>query len=575
MTPDTLVHVLRGWAERDPGFRALCWLDDRAEPAEELTYAQLEARARAIAVEISSRTRAGDRVLLLYPPGLEFISAFFGCLFAGRIAVPAYPPLRPRDQRRIGGIARSAAPALVLGTAEAFSTLEPLTEELPAFAAAHRLDTREVSTQLSEHWRPPAIDEHSVAFLQYTSGSTGAPRGVMVTHRNVLANERAIELAFRTDRGSTVVTWLPHFHDMGLVGTILQPLVIGSHNVLMAPATFLRDPLRWLRAISKFRARVSGGPNFAYELCALRAGRLSRDQPVDLGCWELAFVGAEPVRAATLDAFARAFEPFGFRRRAFFPCYGLAEATLYVSGTSFEQGATEVAYSPPHGPERTLVGAGVAGEGSTVLVVDPERRVCCDEGVEGEVWVHGPSVAGGYWHEPKSSEATFRATLHGRADTHFLRTGDLGVQIGNELLITGRSKDLIIVRGQNFYPQDIEPVVESVHPALRASCTAAFSYRDMEEERVAVVAEVARGRLDQSLDSLAQEIRVAVANELDLRLDAVVLITPQTLPKTSSGKVERATTRAEFLSGRLEVVVESYLSAKADDRSKNVLTRIG
>ena len=563
--PKTLTDVLRRRAELEPEVSAYAWLGADGAISEEYTYSALERRARSIAVELSGHARPGDRCLLLHPPGLEFVAAYFGCLFAGMIAVPAHPPSKPRDRRRVSGIARSAAPAVVLGERDLLADFELLSVAVPELSRVQPIVTRDIPLALAEDFRAPAIRPDDVAFLQYTSGSTGDPKGVMVTHENLVANELTIQRAFRSDRDSTVVGWLPHFHDMGLVGNILQPLWLGCRSLLFSPASFIRDPLRWVRAISRFRARVSGGPNFAYELCARRAGRLSEREPIDLSCWDTAFVGAEPVRAATLGEFARAFEPFGFRRTSLFPCYGLAEATLYVAGVEQGRGMNLVSPPRPRGSSivRRLVSSGFVGDGQVVRIVDPADAAPCEPGVEGEIWVSGANVAKGYWRREHDSAERFAAHLPDEPDRSFLRTGDLGVLVNGELVVTGRLKDLIIVRGQNFYPEDIEPVVERAHPALRACASAAFSFTVDGEERVAVVAEVSRGKIDDSPEALAERVRLAVADELELRLDVVVLISPQTLPKTSSGKIARQAARAAYLAGQLEVVGQSALGLTA------------
>jgi acyl-CoA synthetase (AMP-forming)/AMP-acid ligase II len=337
---------------------------------------------------------------------------------------------------------------------------------------------------------------------------------------------------------------------------VLQPLYVGCRDYLMATGAFLREPMRWLRAISTYRGTTSGGPNFAYELCALRAARLKTEQDLDLSSWQLAFVGAEPVREATMSSFVKAFARSGFRESSLYPCYGLAEATLFVSGGELGGGPRLLTQQPSPGvpKPRALVSCGGAAEGEHLAIVDPStlRRVA--PGEEGEIWASGPNIAQGYWQRPEESEQTFRAMITDEGDRKYLRTGDLGLLVGEELLVTSRLKDLIIVRGQNFYPQDIEQVVEAAHPAVRAGSTAAFSFTQNGEECVAVVTEVARTKLDDTPEAVCQRIRATVIEESDLRLDVVVLIAPQTIFKTSSGKIERLATRRSFLAGELDVV---------------------
>lgn len=557
---DDFGSLLHDWAERDPQFPIYSWIGDEGDVTESYTFAELDMRARAIAVELRRQSAPGDRALLLYPPGLEFISAFFACLLAGVIAVPAYPPLKPRDLRRVRGIARSARPTTVLGPLALRERLPELMEQVPELSRSRYLVADEVPSALAVEYRPPRISSSSVAFLQYTSGSTGDPKGVMVTHGNLLANEAMIANAFAHSRASVVVGWLPHFHDMGLIGNVLQPLYVGCRDYLMSPGSFLREPLRWLRAISKYRGTTSGGPNFAFELCALRAARSKTEQDFDLSSWDLAFVGAEPIRPATLDQFAKAFAGQGFRASSFYPCYGLAEATLLVSSVEFGAGARVISLEAARGAKpRQLVSCGRAAQEQMVVIVDPTTQRALPDGQEGEIWASGANIAAGYWERPEESAETFRALVQGDQARTYLRTGDLGVVHGEELLISGRLKDLIIVRGQNFYPQDIEAVVEAAHPAVRASTSAAFSFTEQGEERVVVVTEVARAKLKESAESACQVIRAAVIEECDLRIDIILLIAAQTIVKTSSGKIERRAARNMFLAGGFEVIGFSSL----------------
>ncbi|HEV7506310.1 MAG TPA: amino acid adenylation domain-containing protein [Thermoanaerobaculia bacterium] len=542
---------------------------------EPLTYAELDARARAIGASLQAAGADGERVALLLPPGPDFIASFFGCLYAGAVAVPALPP-RPRGaDPRLQAICRDARPRVVLAAADKLTALETAAAGIPELAAAHRMAP---ATERAADWRRPDVGPESLAFLQYTSGSTSSPKGVMVSHGNLLHNEELIRQAFAQSSGSVVLGWLPLYHDMGLIGTVLQPLYTGAVSYLMTPGAFLQRPARWLEAISRYRATTSGGPNFAYELCVRKVGAAEREA-LDLSSWEVAFNGAEPVRAGTLRRFAEAFAPCGFRAAAFRPCYGLAEATLLVSGwrqegeeprvraldaEALERHETVDAGDASRSRELVSCGAGM----QTVLAVDPESGECCPPGRIGEIWVAGPSVAQGYWQRPEETTATFGARLADGTGP-FLRTGDLGFVAEGELFLTGRLKDLIILRGRNHYPQDLELTAERVHADLRAGGGAAFSIEVSGEERLVIVHEVDRHALAGieagNTEEIAAAVRQAVAGEHEVSVAEVVLIRPETLPRTSSGKVRRSACRDLYLQGGLRVVGASRLSTTSED----------
>ncbi|NJM90857.1 MAG: fatty acyl-AMP ligase [Myxococcales bacterium] len=530
------------------------YLGERGSDEASITVDELQRQSQAIAVALRERMRPGDRALLIYGPGLEFITAFFGCLYAGVIAVPVFPPVRPREQKRVLAIARAATPTLVLTTQSILAQVSALSAALPELAALKWFATDAVSLDHAAQWQRPDIDADTLAFLQYTSGSTGAPKGVMVSHGNLLHNQRMIAAGFEHDESSVVVGWLPHFHDMGLIGNILQPLYIGSRGVLMSPAALIRDPMRWLRTISTTRAHTSGGPNFGYELCVVRKPKEEID--LDLSSWSLAFVGAEPIRPETLRRFAEAYAPYGFRPSAFYPCYGLAEATLIVTGAKKGQGASLV--TSPEGREMVTSGAPLLTDEQTAWVVDPRTCQRCAGGEEGEIWVAGPSVALGYWQQQDETQRTFAAQVEGDP-RKWLRTGDLGRQVAQGMVITGRIKDLLIIRGSNHYPQDLELTVERAHPAIRAGSVAAFSISVGGEERLAIAAEINRGKAEDGLLAVCDIVREAVAEEHDLRAHAIVLLAQSSIHKTSSGKIQRQSCRKAFLAGELEIQYASIL----------------
>ena len=565
--PETLVELLQARARHQPEDRLYTFLADGEEETATLTYGELDRRARALAVHLSRQGLAGERALLIHRPGLDLIAAFFGCLYAGMVAVPAHPPRQNRNLRRLRALAASARPRAVLTDAAVLARTGPGPEsDAAGLGGVPWLATDELAGADPEAWLDPGIGPGTVAFLQYTSGSTAEPKGVVLTHANLLANQRMIERAFAQTAGSTIVGWLPLQHDMGLIGNMLQPLWLGARCVLMPPTAFLQKPLRWLRAISRYRGTTSGGPDFAYDLCARRIAPADREG-LDLSSWSLAFNGAEPVRAATLDRFAEAFAPCGFRREAFYPCYGLAEATLFVAGGTTGRPPVVRAFSAPElerhrglaadGAEnvRRLVGCGAPPPEQELAIVDPEVRVRLAPGEVGEIWVRGPGVAAGYWRDEEETERVFRAFLAG-GEGPFLRTGDLGFVDGGELFVTGRLKDLIILRGRNVYPQDVERAVEASHPALRAGGAASFAIETEGEERLVVIQEIERGRGKEAGEALAAIAR-AVAEEVEAQPHEVVLLRAGTLLKTSSGKVQRRACRDAWLRGELDVVARS------------------
>jgi thioester reductase-like protein len=551
---------------------AFVFLGDGETEEARLTFAGLARRAQAIGCALQERGLAGERALLLYASGTDFIEAYFGCLYAGVVAVPVYPP---RDTRTAGGlqqleaIVADAAPATLLTT----SSLLPLFDALPAVQSLARLGSDAVPDEAADGWRPPTCSLDSLAMLQYTSGSTGDPKGVMLSHGNVLANQQILDELSHEPEPAVAVSWLPLYHDMGLFGTVVHPVYVGRPSVIMSTIAFLQRPLRWLRAISDWHATTSGGPNFAYELCVKKITPAERDT-LDLSSWQIAFTGAEPVRSETLQRFSEFFAPAGFRFGSFSPCYGLAEATVGVSLTPSDQAPQIVGVSSQElerghastgdmmHDRRTLVGSGPTAPGHRVVVVDPETLCPAEPGDIGEIWVAGPSVAAGYWRRAADTERTFQAHLSGSEDGPFLRTGDLGFIADGGLVITGRAKDLLILRGRNIYPQDIERTVEQSHSALRRGRVAAFGVDVDGEERLAVVHEVDPSKLDDptlALDAIAE----ALGEEHGIRAERIVLVAPGEVMKTSSGKIRRRDCRARLESCELRVVAERSANAQA------------
>jgi len=529
-----------------------------------VTYRTLHHRAMAIAAELQCRASRGDRVLLSFPSGLEFVEAFFGCLYAGVAAVPIAQPGRRRPVAAVQAICSAARPVLILGTAEHDEAGATSSAELSEQLQLPWMASDRIPTQRLRDWRDPQVGAQQTAFLQYTSGSTSSPKGVVLSHENVLANAALIQEAFGTSAQSTGVFWLPLYHDMGLIGGVLQPVYCGGTSTLLAPAAFLQRPLLWLETISRLRATIGGGPDFGFNLCAHKVSEAEREG-LDLSSWEVAFTGAERIRPGTLEQFTEAFAPCGFRPESFFPCYGLAEATLMVSGgprgvapTVIHAAADALArhevcdVRDDRANTRSLVGCGRSLAGQRVVIVDPETYRACPDGWIGEIWVQGASVAAGYFENPPATAEVFGACLADTGDGPFLRTGDLGFLRDGQLFVTGRLKDLIIIRGRNYYPEDIELTVENAHPSFRAGHCAAFSAEIDEDERLVVVQEI-EPRI-RALDSEAafQAVRQAIAAAYEVEVYGIVLAKAGMVPKTTSGKRRRAACRELFLQDALE-----------------------
>jgi acyl-CoA synthetase (AMP-forming)/AMP-acid ligase II len=575
----TLAALLDERARVEPERNAYALLANDAI-GDSLSYGELHAQAARIAGAVARHTAPGDRVLILCPPGLDYIRAFFACLLCGRTAVPAYPPRNNRHFLRLAAILRDCQAAAILTHSEVRSNLSALADD-PALAALPILAIDDDFS--SESFSSIAASPNAIAFLQYTSGSTGTPKGVMVTHANIMANSAMSAEAFGLDSNTTIVSWLPLFHDMGLM-CMLQAVYAGTRIIIMSPYEFATRPISWLSAVSEFGAAVSGGPNFAYDLCSSKISD-THCEGLDLSRWRIAFNGAEPIRAETLERFSRRFAKFGFQPRAHFPCYGLAEATLFVSGKTaspepvildLSQAAlAQNEIKPGTGDDRKqLVSSGQPFHGAGVEIVDPNTARPCKSGEIGEVWITGAHVAAGYWQNPTQTKETFQARIPGD-DRPYLRTGDLGFLDQGELFITGRQKDLIIVRGQNYYPQDIEQVAEASHENLVPSGGAAFmipSTDAVESEHVIVVFEVHRTASQKPLEPVAAAIKDAVVEALGVPVHEVVLVMQHAIPKTSSGKIQRQQTRTRYLQTELQRVLyrSGSVESAAIDRSAKV-----
>jgi amino acid adenylation domain-containing protein len=566
-SPRSLVELLRARADAAPFRPAYTFLADGETEQARVTYAGADRAARAVGAVLRAAGCAGERALLLFPHGLDFVAAFWGCLYGGAVAVPAYPPRGARGLPRLRAMVDDARPRAVLTTAA-------LLDEARGWFGAEAdglawIATDALAEDAAEGWTDPGASAGTLAFLQYTSGSTAAPKGVMVSHGNLLHNLRLLQEGWAQGDDAVVVSWLPLFHDMGLIGNVLEAVHLGAPCVMMSPAAFLQRPLRWVQAVSRYGATLSGGPNFAFDL-AVRRTTPEQRAGLDLSRWSAAFNGAEPVRRDTLERFYEAFAPCGLRREALQPGYGLAEATLVVSagrvpGTpplfrSFDGAALERGRLAPVedgvAGARPLVGCGRVVGDQTVAIVDPETRRACADGTVGEIWVMGPSVAGGYWDRPDETEDVFHAVIADTGEGPFLRTGDLGFVHGGELFVAGRAKDLVIVHGRNHYPQDLELTAERAHAAVRPGCGAAFTVDADGGERVVLVCELGRDGVRADPAPVAEAIRDAVAEEHDLPVHRVVLLRTGGIPKTTSGKIQRRGCRAALLAGELEVVFD-------------------
>ncbi len=599
--PATLVELLCLRSLHQANQLAYTFLQDGETEEVNITYGELDCQARIIASCLQSRGLTGQRALLLYPPGLEFITAFFGCLYAGVTAVPAYLPRPNRSMERLEAIVDDAQAKQVLTTTSVWQKLESSLVKQEKLASLHWLTTDNLASDLEASWQPPMINQDTLAFLQYTSGSTGKPKGVMVSHGNLLHNQKVIKDAFGHNSRSQGVIWLPPYHDMGLIGGIIQPLNEGFPVTLMSPMHFLQKPLRWLQAISRYRATTSGGPNFAYDLCA-RKITPQQLAGLDLSSWEVAFTGAEPIRAETMEKFSNYFAECGFRREAFYPCYGMAESTLFITGVNKQQPPVikevreadlqenRVVIADGESTEvRKLVGCGQAFLETEVKIVNPESKTECAAQEVGEIWVAGDSVAQGYWNQSELTEETFQAYTCDTKAGPFLRTGDLGFLLDGELYVTGRLKDLIIIRGRNHYSQDIELTVENSHQALAPNRSAAFAVEVNGEEKLVVVAEIERryhkgicqlstnnySGIDPGFEvspplnsppdfqTIVANIRQAITKNHGLQAYAILLLRIGSIPKTSSGKIRRYACRRDFLQGTLNVVGgETHLQGK-------------
>lgn len=556
-------EVLRFRAGDRPTKTALTWLDRLGSPTASWDFATLDRRALALASQLVERGLSGERALLMFPPGLAFVETFFACLHAGVVAIPVYPPDPSRLERslpRFLALVADSGATAVLTTSDVAQLAGPLLQHLPALQHLQLVEVDGLTRETSS-WSPPTLTPDDVAFIQYSSGSTGTPKGIVVTHGNLLGHAAVLQALDNDQPGRSGLFWLPSYHDLGLIAGILQPVYYGVQTTLMSPIDFMKRPLVWLQAVSAFRPTHTGGPNFGYDL-AVRRFDPRKLEGVDLSSVEVFVNAAERVRKETIDRFVETFAPYGVRREQFGPAYGLAEATLVVSARydrseprclEVDRRALAAGQARPAdedvdpGDRLWLVGVGQARGGVELAIVDPATSVRLEDGRTGEIWVRSPAVASGYLGRPEETEATFGARLPDDPDP-WLRTGDIGFLHDGELFVTARLKDLVILRGRNLAPEDLERSVEHAHPDVRPGCVAAFSVDIDGEERLVVAAEVREGA---DRPSVEQAVRDHLLAEDGLATWRVQLLSPRTIPKTSSGKIQRHAARAAFLD-RLE-----------------------
>lgn len=554
-----MIELLQLRSKQTPNQLALAFLADGENLTGTLTYGELGTRAQAIATELQRRQAQGERAILLFHSGLDYIAAFWGCLYAGVIVVPAYPPHPKRPMPRLKAIAEDAAAKFALTDGTLHAKLSASDYAEADLAGVTWIATDGIPSSIAQQWRPPLVTGKTLAFLQYTSGSTGTPKGVMITHANLLWTLEDINRSLDHSNASVMVSWLPVFHDLGLIYGMLTPAYVGFPCYFMPPAAFLAKPSRWLQAISRYRGTHTAAPNFAYDLCS-RKLTAEQKATIDLGSLRVAINAAEPIQIETLEAFALAFAPCGFQASSFTPSYGLAESSVKVSAEWIGRGAQwlslnsdaleqhRVEAATDSAKARTIIGCGDTAIGAEIRVVHPERHTRCDADGIGEIWVKSPSVATGYWNRPDATNHTFHAYLKDGGEGPFMRTGDLGFYRGGELYVTGRLKDLLIIRGRNHYPQDIELTLEQSHIALRAGGCAAFAVTANGVEQVVVMHEIERQHLRSfDADEVFDAMRRALADEHDLDVHAIVLLRTGSIPKTSSGKIQRQQSKLMFL----------------------------
>jgi acyl-CoA synthetase (AMP-forming)/AMP-acid ligase II len=570
--PATLIELLRERAINQSDRHGYTFLIDGKKESAPLTYGELDRQARAIGALLQQYQAKGERALLLYPQGLEVLAAFCGCLYAGVIAIPVPPPESGRLKRtlpRLRSIVKDAQATFALTTAGILELVENVRDDFPEFDQMRWIDTAQVDLSLAEQWQDPQIDRDALAYLQYTSGSTSTPKGVMLSHYNLIHHCAYLQKACSYDSDSVSVTWMPYFHDYGLVEGMMVPLYNGTLCYLMSPFSFIKRPIQWLQNMSKYRATHSQAPNFAYDLCTRRVQE-KQIAELDLSNWQAAGNAAEPINPKVMERFVEIFRPCGFSWQTFAPSYGLAEYTLLVStkpkgtepviarleATALEKDKIVAAKAGKEDGVRIVPSCGRLVCDTKVAIVRPDSMTRCAEDEVGEIWVSDPSVAQGYWQRKEETDRTFCAYTKDTKEGPFLRTGDLGFLKDGELYIAGRIKDLIIIRGTNHYPQDLEWSVQHLNPVFRPDCGAAFSIEAGGEERLVIVQEIERHSDNLDTDKLIADIRQEIAEQHEVQVYAVVLAKPGNILKTASGKIQRSACRADFMAAKLDIIAD-------------------
>lgn len=566
----TFTDLLQARISLHPNKLAYHFFDGKSDTF--VNYEQLDQNIRRYAAVLQEHGLFNQRVILIFPAGMEFMYAFYACMYTGAIAVPASEPRQQRveqsDLKRLLAIIADSDPKAIVTTPEICRAMKTqLTDELSSKPLLWLTPT-ELEQGDGDQWRPQILSADHLCFLQYTSGSTGSPKGVMIDHRNLIVNQQMLAEGLKNDSDTVIVSWLPLFHDMGLITKMLHATYLGvpSHHTL--PSTFIRQPFLWLKAISEYGGTFSGGPNFAYDLCVQRINE-RRKAELDLSSWRIAMNGSEPIREATQRAFTEAFAECGFNPKTFNPCYGLAEATVYVSGYPARAGYSVAMLDEAKLSQRLaqeaindtlavpIVGSGMLGDSSDICIVDPDTRQPCAPEQIGEIWVSGAHIGKGYWQRPELSASVFRAKIaNSPASRDYLRTGDFGFIRNGELFFTGRLKELIICHGKNHYPQDIERTVEEAQSCLRPHCGAAFSINLDGEEKLVVAYEVLRKHKTMDFQPLFESVRKAILDHHQLATHAIVIMQPKSMPKTTSGKLQRTACRDRYLKNDLLVVAE-------------------
>ena len=568
----SLIDVLLHRAAEQGNTIVFTFLKDGEIEETSLTFSELNNEAIRVAVTLQSKFDSGDRVLLAFPAGLEFVIAFIGCLYAGIIAVPIASPRYKKHSPQLLSILNNSKAKALLSTSKTYLRIKETIEIDAAYNKLPVFNVDDFEKADLKRWQKPEISDDTIAFLQYTSGSTGNPKGIMVGHSNIMHNAEYIKHIHHTSEKSVAVTWIPNFHDMGLIDGIIQPIYTGFKSYLMSPASFLRRPVKWLNAISKYQATHCGGPNFAYDLCVQK---ITSDEvnSLNLSSWNNAYCGAEVVRKKTIDGFVEKFKKCGFKFKSFHPCFGLAETTLVATGGIYgeepvvcsiqaealkENKIVEVTEDSEKRIE--LLGNGRAWDTMKVEIVDAETHEICPIDQVGEVWISGPSVTKGYWGLSDETKKIFQACVKGRPEEFYFRTGDLGFIKNETLFIVGRLKEAIIIRGQNFYPNDIEVCMHECHSALKGSAQAAFAADVDGEERLLACCEVKKEYV-KNLDvkDIASAIRLAVWEAHDVQVYGVLLLKPDSIPQTTSGKIKRSECREKFLNDGLDIIEKHFI----------------